>query len=166
MRKYHLFKKEALIRAKERSEYVFREISNGLYVVDKDRYGELGKFADTNTISKSLNSYDSVAVVRLHDGNIITNFDINYVHANKQLVSSDKDEWAILHKGETVLNKKQADELMKSAEKFKENNLKDQTINLTINIDKITGNEQDINKLASKIEELTWKAIKDNKNLR
>lgn len=164
MVKYHLFKKEALIRAKERSEYVFREISNGLYVVDKDRYGKLGKFADTNTISKSLNSYDSVAVVRLHDGNIITNFDINYVPANKQLVSSDKDEWAILHKGEIVLNKVQADELMKSAEKINEK-LKDKTINVTINVEKLIGDDVDVNKLASKIEELTRKVIKDNKNL-
>lgn len=132
--------------------------------------------------------------------------EVNGEQLTKNLIIVDKEYTdkftktglATLHKGEVFLNKKQFDELMKSAEKIKgisisnedksENvtltegkiyhtkeikseqikghNLKDQTINLTVNIDGLVGNGADVEKLASKIEELTWKAIKDNKNLR
>lgn len=82
----------------------------------------------------------------------------------KQPITADKDDTAeltkaglaILGKGETILSKKDADKLMESAERIGKK-LKDQTVNLTINVDNITGNETDINKLASKIEELILK---------
>lgn len=78
---------------------------------------------------------------------------LNYIDEKDEENNAEltKAGLAILHKGETILNKQQTDELLHSAENVGKK-LRDEMINLTVNIDHFKADDNaDINKIIDKM---------------